>query len=161
MADGQSRVGWILHGHGPDLSVIVDVINVANVAAVKPKDDSPVCRNSYGPQTSESSSQRMKPVPWQVHITRLRRYIQSGEYPFNLSDVFWWETATVPMFIQTGQASMSNAQDHAMYVTYHLSGDNIKHNHWGIITNELLHRHSKMKSPCLETANAFGAAVPD
>ena len=103
----------------------------------------------------------MKPVPWQVHITRLRRYIQSGEYPFNLSDVFWWETATVPMFIQTGQASMSNAQDHAMYVTYHLSGDNIKHNHWGIITNELLHRHSKMKSPCLEIANAFGAAVPD
>ena len=42
-----------------------------------------------------------------------------------------------------------------------LSGDNIKHNRWGIITNEMLHRHSKMKSPCLEIANAFGAAVPD
>ena len=89
--------------------MIVDVINVANVAAIESKDDSPVRRNPDGPQTSEFSSQPMKPVAGQVHVARLRRYVQPGEDPFNLGEVFGWKTASVPTFIQTGQASVSDA----------------------------------------------------
>ena len=42
MADGETGVRWVIHGHGLSLSVIINKVNISHIVAIKAKNDSPV-----------------------------------------------------------------------------------------------------------------------
>ena len=59
--------------------MVIDVVNVQDIAIGDAKNHMPVRANGHRPQPSEFAFERMQPKPWQVHVRNIARGIKPGQ----------------------------------------------------------------------------------
>ena len=60
--------------------MIIDVIDIEDVAGVEPKRDTPIGRNPYRVMALQFAAKGVKPETGKIHIRRLFTFVEQSQY---------------------------------------------------------------------------------
>jgi hypothetical protein len=95
-------------------SVIVNIINIQNVALDKTEDDPPIGAHRHRPKASEITFKGMKVKAWDLHIRDGFRSIQTRQNVTYLSSILANQTARIPVLVEAFQFFVANRSNRAL-----------------------------------------------
>jgi hypothetical protein len=92
--------------------VIVDQFNVKGVCSFKTKDNAPIRPHSYRPESFQITFQRVETIPGKVESLRSTSGVKNGKNPFHSIHKIGSNSATVPAFVQSFEATVLETTNH-------------------------------------------------
>ena len=92
--------------------MIVDQIHFAGIAAIEPKDNSPISGDRNRPRAVKVSFQRMESQSRQVYVSWICRDFETCEDSFDLSGLSGGNSAPIAFLIKAPETLMAKMYDH-------------------------------------------------
>lgn len=100
VANRQTADPTARNSRGDATLVVIDQVNFVDIALFKTKDDPPVCGNRNAPESPQTASQRMEPIPRQGKVRGLVSSIEIRQskgdsfrrismYPAGITALIW------------------------------------------------------------------------
>jgi hypothetical protein len=118
-------VWWILHRHGQSPLVVVNVINIQDLAVLESKNDPPVCTHRHGAKPFEITFERVNPEARQIQVRYFLRGVQASENVDQLFRVFRVYTTSFVVLLKASQPFVPDRSNHTPSVTR-----NVTHVKW-------------------------------
>lgn len=96
--------------------MIVDEINVPNLAIFKAEGDAPIGSNRYGPEPLHLTLERVQAQRKHIHALYTARGIQNAEDQPDSRQVLRGSPAGIVAFVEPLQSAMSEGPDHRLLV---------------------------------------------
>ena len=92
--------------------MVVDQVNVNDIAAFESKDDPKIARYINSPEPAQVAPQAVEPPSWNSQILGLTRLIETFEYPVDADNVSLRQTAAIVSLVEAPQPAMAEVDDH-------------------------------------------------